>query len=49
VDLVDILEQVCQKGFMHREDNGAMFRFAHDKIQQAGKSTVIECKPYTFT
>ena len=49
VDLVDILEQVCQKGFMHRENNGVMFRFAHDKIQQAGKSTVIECKPYTFT
>ena len=49
VDLVDILEQVCHKGFMHREDNGVMFRFAHDKIQQAGTSTVIECKPYTFT
>jgi predicted ATPase len=36
VNLVDVLEQVCQMGFMHREDNGAMFRFAHDKIQQAG-------------
>ena len=36
VDLVDILEQVCQKGFMYRENNGVMFRFAHDKIQKAG-------------
>ena len=36
VDLVGILEQVCQMGFMYRENNGVMFRFAHDKIQQAG-------------
>ena len=49
VDLVDIIEQVSQKGFMYREDNSVMFRFAHDKIQQAGTSTEIECKPYTFT
>jgi predicted ATPase len=42
VDLVDILEKVSQKGFMHREDNGVMFHFAHDKIQEAGTSTVIK-------
>ena len=36
VDLVGILAQVCQMGFMYKENNGVMFRFAHDKIQQAG-------------
>jgi hypothetical protein len=38
VDMVGILEQVSQKGFMNKVENGAVFRFAHDKIQQAGKS-----------
>ena len=36
VDLIDILQRVSQKGFMNNVNNGAMFRFAHDKIQQAG-------------
>jgi hypothetical protein len=38
VDLVGILEQVSQKGFMNKVENGTVFCFAHDKIQQAGKS-----------
>ena len=36
MDLIDILQQVSQKGFMSIEDDGTMFSFAHDKIQQAG-------------
>ena len=42
VDLLLILEQVSEKGFMNKVENGAIFCFAHDKIQQAGKSVVIE-------
>ena len=37
MDLIDILQQVSEKGFMNIEDDGMMFSFAHDKIQQAGK------------
>jgi len=38
VDLFNILNQVSKKGFMDKlEDDGAKFRFAHDKIQEAGK------------
>ena len=36
MDLIDILQQVSEKGFMNIEDDGMMFSFAHDKIQQAG-------------
>ena len=36
VDLIGILELICQMGFMYKENNGVMFRFAHDKIQEAG-------------
>ena len=36
MDLIDILQQVSEKGFMSIEDDGMMFSFAHDKIQQAG-------------
>jgi len=36
VDLVDILKEVSHKGFMDSIDGGTTFRFAHDKIQQAG-------------
>jgi predicted ATPase len=38
VDLIDILNQVSKKGFMDNLDDGATFRFAHDKIQEAGMS-----------
>ena len=37
MDLVGILKQVSEKGFMKSMDNGGVFLFAHDKIQQAGK------------
>ena len=37
MDLIDILQQVSEMGFMSIEDDGLMFSFAHDKIQQAGK------------
>jgi len=37
IDLLGILQQVSQKGFMNIEDDGATFTFAHDKIQQAGQ------------
>ena len=36
MDLVGILKQVSEKGFMKSVDNGGVFVFAHDKIQQAG-------------
>ena len=37
MDLISILKQVSQKGFMYVENNdGMMFSFAHDKIEQAG-------------
>jgi len=36
VDLVDILKEVSQKGFMDNMNDGATFRFTHDKIQEAG-------------
>ena len=36
MDLIDILRQVCKYGFMVDVDNGALFRFSHDKIEQAG-------------
>ena len=36
MDLIDILQQVSEKGFMSIGDDGRMFSFAHDKIQQAG-------------
>jgi len=36
VDLVDILKQVSQKGFMTNIKTDATFRFTHDKIQEAG-------------
>ena len=36
VDLLMILRQVCKYGFMVDVDNGALFRFSHDKIEQAG-------------
>jgi len=36
VDLVDILKEVSQKGFMTNIKGGEMFRFTHDKIQEAG-------------
>jgi len=40
VYLSDILNQVSKKGFMDKlEDDGAKFRFAHDKIQEAGMCT----------
>jgi len=34
--LLMILRQVCKYGFMRIEDDGALFRFSHDKIEQAG-------------
>jgi predicted ATPase len=37
LDLPCILQQVSKKGFMNIEDDGAMFSFVHDKIQQAGE------------
>jgi len=48
VDLFDILNQVSKKGFMDKlEDDGATFRFAHDKIQEAGMCissfTLVNC------
>ena len=36
MDLIDILQQVSEKGFMSIEDDCALFRFSHDKIEQAG-------------
>ena len=36
INLIDIFTQVSQKGFMNNIDDGTMFRFVHDKIQQAG-------------
>jgi len=36
VDLVDILKDVSQKGFMDNMNDGTTFRFTHDKIQEAG-------------
>jgi len=36
VDFVDILKEVSQKGFMTNIKGGEMFRFTHDKIQEAG-------------
>jgi predicted ATPase len=36
IDLLGILQQVSEKGFMSNED-GMMFSFTHDKIQQAGE------------
>ena len=36
-DLIDILRQVSEKGFMNVEGDGMTFSFAHDKIQQAGQ------------
>ena len=36
IDLVGILRRVSDKGFMSNVDGGDVFRFAHDKIQQAG-------------
>ena len=36
VDLVDILKEVSQKGFMNNIKDDEMFRFTHDKIQEAG-------------
>jgi len=41
VDLVDILKEVSHKGFMDSIDGGTTFRFAHDKIQQAGMSMLF--------
>jgi predicted ATPase len=47
VDLFDILNQVSKKGFMDKLDDGAKFRFAHDKIQEAGMCilslTLVNC------
>ena len=36
VDLKNILKEVSSKGFMDSIDGGTKFRFAHDKIQEAG-------------
>jgi predicted ATPase len=36
MDLIYILQQVSEKGFMSIENDGTMFSFAHDKIEQAG-------------
>ena len=36
MDLIDILRQVSEKGFMNNSNGMMMFSFAHDKIQQAG-------------
>ena len=36
-DLPDIVRQVSQRGFMKSVNDGDVFKFAHDKIQQAGK------------
>jgi hypothetical protein len=48
VDLFDTLNQVSKKGFMDKlDDDGAKFRFAHDKIQEAGMCisslTLVNC------
>jgi len=37
IDLLGILQQVSEKGFMSNVDGGMMFSFTHDKIQQAGQ------------
>jgi len=41
VDLMDILKEVSQKGFMDSIDDGTAFRFAHDKIQEAGMNMLF--------
>ena len=33
---VPVITGLAEKGFMSIEDDGTMFSFAHDKIQQAG-------------
>jgi len=46
VDLFDILNQVSKKGFMDKlDDDVAKFRFAHDKIQEAGMCTSSSTDP----
>ena len=37
VNLYDILRQVSERGYMDKVDDGTVFSFAHDKIQQAGR------------
>ena len=37
VDLLGILRQVSEKGYIKSVNDGASFQFAHDNIQQAGK------------
>jgi len=43
VDLVDILKEVSHKGFMDNTNDGATFRFTHDKIQEAGMYALFRC------
>ena len=42
VDLVDILQQVSKRGFMINNSDAAMFRFTHDKIEQAAYQLMLE-------
>ena len=37
VNLYDILLQVSERGYMDNVDDGTIFSFAHDNIQQAGR------------
>ena len=37
IDLLTIMEQVSERGYMKSSDDGVIFSFTHDKIQQAGQ------------
>jgi predicted ATPase len=42
VNLQDVLEQASKRGFVDNVGGGTMFRFAHDKIQQAAYELMTE-------